>query len=237
MLSLLVPLAFAADPVAPQCSVLIPRYTIDGKNVEGGGAMFALKVGDKTALVTPHDVFGPNGGMPAQLGPDEIVARVTALTAYDVDGRTECGRSTKALKVEGAAPSLKGDSSKDVAVFQPVVVGGLDAARLTAKTFAPLPLAAAAPKVGDPAWLAYPVAGVAVQPAKVVEIQPGAMYVEYTNKDLDVRGTLGAPILDASGAVIGMNVGFGKMPDGTLVGSAVPQAALKDRVTAALAAP
>lgn len=237
MITFLPVLALAADPAPPQCSVLFPRYTIDGNNVEGGGAMFALKVGDKTALVTAHDVFGPVSGLPAQLGPDEVVARVTSLTAFATDGRTECGRSTKAKKVEGAAPPAKGDATKDVAVFEPVVLGGLDAARLTAKALAPLALAAAAPKVGDTAWLAYPIAGVAVQPAKVVEVAAGVVYLEFVNKDLDVRGTLGSPILDATGAVVGMSVGFGKMPDGTLVGSAVPHAALKDRVTAALATP
>jgi hypothetical protein len=76
-----------------------------------------------------------------------------------------------------------------------------------------------------------------VQPAKVVEIAPGSVYVEYTNRDLDVAGSVGAPLLDASGAVVGLNIGSGKMPDGALIGSAVPLPALRDRLTAALATP
>lgn len=233
---LLAPLAAAADPVAPACSVLVPRYTVDGK-LATMGAMFAVKVGEQTALVTAHDLFGPNGGLPAQLGPDEVVARVPSLTAYDVDRRTECGRSTHALKVEGAVAATGGDASHDVAVFQPVLASGLEADRVMSRSFAPLPLATAVPKVGDAVWLAFPVGGVPVQAAKVVELLPGAMYLEYADKDLDVGGTVGAPILDASGAVVGMSVGYGKMSDGALIGTNVPLPALRDRVTSALAKP
>jgi hypothetical protein len=89
--------------------------------------------------------------------------------------------------------------------------------------------------VGDPVWVAAALEG---QPgslwqAKVVEISPGFLFFEYTNRELKLDGTTGAPVLDAAGAVVGLNVGFGKLEDGALIGSAAPLAALKQRVESA----
>jgi hypothetical protein len=206
-----------ADPAAPPtvapCSVMRARYTVDGKPSSPGLLLTALRVGDKVALVTPHAVFGPNAGMAAQLGPDEVVARVTGLTAFDLDGATECGRSVKAAKVEGAAPSTPADASHDVAVFRPQVDSGLQASRVMAKTFAPFPLSTALPKVGDAVWVAFPTGGAAVQAAKVGDLGATAMYVEYTSRDLDLAGSVGAPILDASGGARPAG-GRGRAPHG-----------------------
>lgn len=231
-----VALAQTAPTVAP-CSVLEPRFTVDGKSV-AAGKMFALKVGEKTLLLTAHHLLGPNGGLPAQLGPDEVVAKVASVGLTDAsDGKTSCGRSVKALKVAGAAPMAGGDASTDLAVFVPAPVETKD--RLTTTALAPLALAAAAPKVGDPVWLASRVQGREgmAWAAKVVEVQANALYLEYADKELDLTATSGAPILDAKGAVVGLNLGGGKMDDGALIGAASPVGALKSRVETAAATP
>jgi hypothetical protein len=226
-----------APPTLAPCTVLHPTFTIDGKNMSFG-TMFAVKVADKPVLVTAHDLFSPNGGLPAQLAPADIPKKVTALSARDAFAPTvTCARSQKALVVADAAPMGAGvDASRDVAVFSVFTdagLGGLQAVQQVPLTA--LPFAAKAPKVGDPVWVAAALEG---QPgslwqAKVVEISPGFLFFEYTNRELKLDGTTGAPVLDAAGAVVGLNVGFGKMEDGALIGSAAPLAALKQRVESA----
>lgn len=243
MLSLVAITAALAEPPAPPalkpCTILQPTYTIDGKNASFG-TMFAVAVGGQSVLVTAHDLFSPNGGLPAQLSPAEVVSKVTALTAKDALAPTvTCARSNKALEVKDAAP-MGGDAgaSRDVAVFSVLVDTSISRLQAVEQVpLAPLSFAARAPKVGETVWLASPVDGQkgSMWQAKVVEISPNFLFFEYANRDLVLNGTTGAPILDSSGAVVGLNVGFGKMDDGALIGSAAPYAALKQRVEAAAA--
>lgn len=225
----------AAPTLAP-CTILQPTFTIDAKNLSFG-TMFAVKVGEVPVLVTAHSLFSASNGLPAQITADQLPTKVTAVTARDLAVMSgpapECARSGKVLKVADAAPMAKGDGSKDVAVFAVTVASGLD--RLSA--VAPVPLstlafATKAPKAGDSVWLGARINGKdgVLWPAKVVEVAPNSLYFEYTDKTLDLAGTIGAPLLDATGAVVGMNLGFGKMEDGALIGSASPLAALKQRV-------
>lgn len=234
--------ALAAEPAPPavaRCGVLLPRYTVDGKPLAAGTA-FPVKVGNRIVLVTAHDVFGPNGGLPAQLAPTDVIAKVQSATAFDAaDAKTECGRATRALLVADAAPSGGGnDASRDVAVLEALVVTDVTRIENVGKAeLAPLAFAGAAPKVGDAVWVAFPEGGAPVQAAKVVEVAPGFLFYEFGNRDLKLAGSVGAPVLDAAGAVVGMAVGLGKMADGALIGSAVPLDPLKQRVIAAASLP
>jgi hypothetical protein len=227
----------ADGPALAACTVLQPTYTVDGKNVSVG-TMFATKVGEREVLVTAHSLFGPAGGLPAQLSADEVVAKVTAVTARDaLTPTTSCALSVKALKVAEAAPMGKGGAGFDVAVFE--IDRGTGPNRL--KAVAPTPLAVlrlaeSAPGVGDRVWVLATAEGAtgAKAGAKVVQADDKSLYFEYDDRERQLAGTTGAAVVDAAGAVVGVNVGGGKMPDdGSLIGSAVPLGALKARLTAA----
>jgi hypothetical protein len=227
----------APGPTLAPCTVLQPTYTIDGKNV-AIGTMFATKVGERQVLVTAHSLFGPASGLPAQLSADDVVAKVTAATARDaLKTTTECARTKKALKVADAAPMDKGVAAQDVAVFEVDLGSGPN--RLQAVTPTPLgvlALADKAPKVDEPVWVLAVVDGGegGKWPAKVVQADANSLYFQYDDASLALAGTTGAAVVNAAGAVVGLNVGGGTMPDdGSLIGSAVPLGALKQRITAA----
>ncbi|MEZ4235828.1 MAG: hypothetical protein R3F59_06635 [Myxococcota bacterium] len=228
----------SADGLAP-CTVLLPTFTANGKNVTAG-TMFATKVGDREVLVTAHSVFGPGGGLPAQLSPDQVVQQVTAATAYDsLSPKVTCARTRQALKVADAAPGSGNDTSKDVAVF--AVDHGEGPNRLSAVAPVPLttlPLAAQPAKLDEDVWLLAAVNGKTggKWAAKVVQATDTTLFIEYTDRSLDLAGTVGAAIVNAKGEVVGLNVGSGKMDDGALIGSATPLAPLKKRITEAAAA-
>lgn len=231
--------AQAPAPTLKPCSVLTPTYTIDGKN-PSFGRMFAVVASGKQVLVTAHDLFSPNGGLAAQIAPADLKSKVTAVVARDAFATNNvCARSSAALVVTDAAPMGGGvEAGRDVAAFSVAETSLTGLSAVQQVPLAPLAFAAKAPKVGDPVWLASPVEGqqASLYPGKVVEISAGFLFFEYTDRSLNLIGTSGAPILDASGAVVGMNVGFGKMEDGALIGSAAPLGALKQRLEAAAAA-
>src|SRR5688572_4960680 len=225
-------------PTVPPCAVLRPLYTIDGRNV-AAGTMFVTKIDDKVVLVTAHHLFGPPGGLPAQVAAADLPTHVTALTARDAITSAVCGRSQRTLVVADAAPMDKEQSEHDVAAFLPAQSSGMDSIALGAGTgFAVLPLATKTPAEGDRVWLAAPVQGKTglLHPAKIVAVEQGALYYTFDDPKTDLTSTNGAPILDASGGVVGMALGGGTMPDGLLVGNANGAGSLKKRISGALAA-
>jgi hypothetical protein len=231
-----------APPALAPCTVLHPTFTIDEKNASFG-TMFAVKVADKTVLVTAHGHFSATGGLPAQIPAADIPKKITTLSARDAFAPTvTCARSQKALLVADAAPvggAVEG--GRDVAAFLALTVAdaGLNGLQATQPVpLATLALAAKPPKVGDTVWLAAALEGQpgTLWPAKVGQITEESLFFEYENRTLVLNGTTGAPVLDATGAVVGMNVGSGKMQDGTLFGSAAPASALKKRLETAAAA-
>jgi hypothetical protein len=201
--------------------------------------MFATKVDDKLVLVTAHQLFGPVGGLPSQIAAADLPAHVTALSARDALTNAVCGRSQRALVIADALPMDKTQSDHDVAVFLPAEAAGFDSIALGAGTgFAALPLATKTPAEGDPVWLAAAVEGKTglLHPAKVVAVDGGAIYYTFDDPKTNLTATNGAPVVDASGAVVGMALGGGTMPDGLLVGNANGADSLRKRISTALTA-
>jgi hypothetical protein len=225
-------------PTLPTCAVVRPLFTIDGRNV-AAGTMFATKIDDTLVLVTAHQLFGPVAGLPSQIAAGDLPAHVTALSARDALTNAVCGRSQRTLVIADAAPMDKTQSERDVAAFVPAEVAGFDSISLGAGTgFAALPLATNAPSEGDQVWLAASVQGRTglLHPATIVAVDQGALYYTFDDPKIDLTATNGAPVVDAAGAVVGMALGSGTMPDGLLVGNANGAESLKKRISTALAA-
>jgi hypothetical protein len=230
--------AAEVPPTVPACAVVRPLFTVDGNNVTAG-TMFATKVGDKLVLVTAHQLFGPVGGLPTQIAAADLPTRVTAMTARDALTNAVCGKSQRTLVVADALPMDKTQSERDVAAFLPADAAGFDSiSRGAGAGFAALPLATKVPAVGDRVWLAAPIQGQAglLHPAKIVAAESGTLYYTYDEPKTDLTSTNGAPVLNASGEVVGMALGGGTMPDGVLVGNANAASSLQKRISAALAA-
>ena len=119
--------------------------------------------------------------------------------------------------------------SNDLLILPAVEASGLDRLQSANKpTLRKLKLAVAAPVNGDTIWLAARVgeSEARLHQATVVQIDGDWMFFEYA-AELDLAATSGAPVLNAAGEVVGLNLGGGKMPDGKFVGSANPVTALR----------
>jgi hypothetical protein len=223
----------AAAPVVPDRFVLRPSFTTSLGPVNAGAA-FALKVGDRTVLVTALHLLGPAGGLKAQVTADrlaEVVQSVGVRGAF-TDDRDPVAVASKVLPIEGAHP-MGDDASGDILVLEPEVKTGLDRLQVhEAPKLAPGSLAAAAPAVGDPVWLAARIGSgeTRVHAGKVVELNDKWLFYEFASASLDLAGTNGAPVLNAEGKVVGIQLGGGVMDDGKLVGAANPWPAVKEAI-------
>ena len=234
-LSLFASLAFADAPEIEPCFAMKPTYTVDG-NKYGAGTMFAVTAGERTLLVTAHHLFGPAGGMPANLTGPQIGEKVTQVVARDAYAmRTLCGSSETPVVVADAAPMAQGNMSKDLAVFAPKQDTSINRlATLDKPTFAPHALATSAPSVGDTVYVVASISGKddRVHAAEVVELASQGMYYKFSDATLELQASNGAPIVNGEGAIVGMHLGGGRMEDGALIGAGTPHAVLKSRLEA-----
>jgi hypothetical protein len=235
LLSLL-SVARAEAPEVPGCSILSPTFKL-GEKSHAAGTAFALKHGDKTLLVTAHHLLGPGGGLAVQITGLEVPTQVSLVVARDSFTGEECARTENALRIMDASPMSQAGGTKDVAAFVVKVATGLDRLSATPKTpLATRTLAAAAPKVGDTVWVAarFKDREDKLFPAEVVESSDESLFYKFADATLALDATSGAAVIDGDGAVVGIQLGGGKMADGALIGSANPLASVKMRLEAAL---
>ncbi len=235
MLTMLVALttAHAEAPAVPECSVLVPVYSIDGKN-PSMGAMFGLTDGDRTLLVTANHLFGPSGGQDTQLTGPKVAESVKSVVVRDAFTGAECGRSAKAIAVADAKPMEAGNNAGDLALFELTVDRTVNRiATAGDRTVSARDLAERAPKKGDAVYVIakVPEHDQKAWKAEVVEVADGAIYYLFDNKAF--AGTSGSAVVTEGGKTVGMHLGGGPMDDGSLVGTALPWTALKAHVDSA----
>lgn len=219
-----------APPTGVERSICRPTFQVDGQALEAGTA-FLLDVGGpsrRTLLVSAYHLFGPNGGLPAQVPWDELHERATGVTCVPLTGG-DAWHGGRAVTISDAHP-LFPLPLRDIAAFE------MGAAPST-KTLPRLKLANAAPKRGDSVWLvAQVVEGAA--PTQLthhgVVTYAGADALQYKldNASLSIRATSGAPVVDAAGDVVGINLAGG-LKNGSFLALADSLAALRSALAPA----
>ena len=200
----------SGPPQAPQNAVLRPSFstTTEGQ-IDGGTAFLARWSDGRILLLTAQHLFGEALGLSRDHTGAELPDLVTGMTATSVDDESVEVSSGTLITIPDAVP-LTTDITRDVAGF---VVDGTAAAAV-------LDLAPAPPAPGARVWLLAEVSGSADRlfPATVQDVAPEE-YLQYVfDTPLDLTATSGAPVLDAAGQVVGINVGG---DDGTGVANSI----------------
>jgi hypothetical protein len=215
--------------------VLHPTF-LSEKSSFTAGTGFVLKVDENTVVVTAYHLFGPAGGIPKVIAPEDLPGQVREVILRDPWSSKVAGRAAPAWLLADAAP-MDVDPSRDLVVFPVKKASATDlAARLgDGIQLSAHELADSSPSVGDVIFLAGFTSDEGRRerrtfPGGVVEVTPGGFYYALQDADLNLAGFNGAPILTPSGKVIGMHLGGGKMEDGTLIGVANPVDSLRTRI-------
>jgi len=231
---LLSPAQAADPPKVEECFLVTPMIRV-GDKTSAAGVGFLLADGERTVLLTSHQVVGPAGGLKQQVSAGDLKAGFVRAVAHDAfAAKTECGRAEKVLAIE-AAPMGDTSAAADVAAF--VLTESKSAVDTVGKgvgSLHPGKLASEMPKVEDPVFLAAKSGGeTRLLKGKVGQITDGFLFYEFEGKP-ELVGTVGGPVLNAAGEVVGIHVGIGAFEDGTLFGSANPMPNVKKALKAAV---
>ncbi len=186
--------------IAAQVAICRPELTVDNKPYQAGTA-FVVN-GPRRLLVTAHHLFGEMGGLSKEIRWQDMPTRATSARCRQIKGKGEWTTGA-ALAIAGAhAVSATSTAEyKDIAVF--LLIG--HAAGLPGLT-----LAEKEPATGSKVWLVAQLKGgnpeMLLHRATIVGQEQGAMIYAFDDKRIELQATSGAPVVDASGKLVGINL-------------------------------
>lgn len=186
--------------IAAQAAVCQPELTVDGKSYEAGTA-FVLD-GPRPLLVTAQHLFGEMGGLDEEIRWQDMPTRATAVRCRQLQGGNRWVAGA-ALPIPGAHPVSATSTAeyRDIAAF-PLTGANAALPRLT--------LADREPADGSRIWLVARIRGgdpaALLHRATVVGHEQGAIVYAFDDKRIDLQATSGAPIVDADGRLVGINL-------------------------------
>jgi len=199
-----------AQPIAATQAICRPQFLVDGGALDAGtGFVVDLPGRGGPYLLTALHLFGPAAGMATDVPWNEMPSRAKLGHCTALADRA-AWKGGAALAVP-AAPM----STRDVAAFP------LDAASLGKAPH--LGFAATPPKAGESVWLVAEVIGAPkgrlLHRATVLPSEPDLLRFRYDDPSIRIQATSGAPIVNAAGQVVGLNLG-GQMQGKDMIGVA-----------------
>jgi hypothetical protein len=199
---------------------------LDDSWTAGTGFIVRLKQPGLYFLTANH-LFGPDAGLKSQMPPDDIASYVKGVVGLSMQNPKETVWFPEFIKIADAGSVEDKAVNKDLAVFRRPDMPQLQA----------LELASAMPKKGDRVWIFARQRGddaPSLLKAIVDEADYNQLNYIFDRSDFRLPGTSGAPVLDADGKVVGMNLAGGMTSDGHFKGWANPVSAIRAEIENAL---
>ncbi|MCK4259282.1 MAG: hypothetical protein KAX49_09905 [Halanaerobiales bacterium] len=200
----------------PSNIVFRPTFEI----IEGdliAGTAFAVKFGEEgsTIILTALHIFGPAGGLEADIPASELPSYVAKVTLNDLFEKSYVGVANEVLVIPKSKPYPE-SIDKDVAAFT----------NISSENILTLELYGEKLSVGEPVWLLASVMGgessdKKLNKGKVIKSESKQLVFQYDNSDIGLTATSGAPILNSNLQVVGINIACGSK-NGKLYGFANP---------------
>jgi hypothetical protein len=224
------PQAKQGPPTVADGFVLRPTFETTLGSIQAGTAFPVTVAGyDRPIILTAMHLLGPGGGLPSDVPATDVGRVVKAISLREAfDPTIEIAKPGSPITIADAAPLGTPSAAGDIFAFWGPEGTTLPTARLATE----------APEPGERVWLAASVLGGAppnqrLHAATVVGIHDGLLIYRHDNSALELRATSGAPVLNAAGEVVAINLGSG-MHKGSLVASGNVVSRFAPRLEAAL---
>ena len=197
--------ANAAPPHLEGNCLFRPTFNCNSGQIQAGTA-FVVEIGDRRSpvLVSALHLLGPDGGLPKKIKPANIDRELQSIELFGLfDDELVAAVSPRTLEMRESAPLGEASKYGDVMAFE------LDRDVQVGK----LKLANSMPEVNEPVWMAGQILDGAPMTKKLHVGQflgidyEGDFVVQFANRQLELQATSGAPILNAAGEVVAINLG------------------------------
>lgn len=218
--------AFAAP--TPASDVVFKPTFLTGYDSLTAGTGFIARIKEQDVFLTAHHLFGPAAGLEHDLSPTEAKAFAAALAATSMNHPGLVVTSSTMLLIPTAKAFNQNDATHDIAAFSLPQYQGPSLAVSTTST-----------KKGDRVYLLARPRGeekLRVLGAIVSHVGQDCIEYFYDEPGVNFAGTSGAPVLNDSGEVVGINLGGGNNK-GRTFGFANPATAFVPLVSSALTIP
>ncbi|HHO50823.1 MAG TPA: serine protease [Deltaproteobacteria bacterium] len=213
-------------PAIPPTAVHRVDYATAQGAFAGGNAFVLRSDGELLALTALH-LFGPRMGHPEQLASEDLPERIDRIL-FPHDAVLRPWEASDALVLPDAEVTEQMGTG-DLAAFELINDPAIASEALEPST--------EAPQEEQQVWLVAPGQHEAeptrrLHAARIRSIAADSMIEFRFEEPIQLSGISGAPLLDASGRVIGMSLGGG-MAGPQYVGLAIPVAVIQDHLDAA----
>lgn len=178
------------------------------------GTAFIVKNGKMQYAVTAQHLIGTAGGLKKDYNGHDLLEIFKNISLTPVFSGYENIESKDFIKIPNAEGINETTAKNDI--FISPLSGTIDST--------PFRIAAREPDIGDTVMLYAAVSSSDkfMHKAIVAELSEDQIIYIFEDKDLNLRATSGAPILNQQNQVIGINLAGGKLEDGSVVGFANP---------------
>ena len=176
-----------------------PRFGTSEGEVNAGTAFAAKLTGKSQILIlSALNLFGPAGGLKANIAPDKLPTAWRKLVVEDCKTQNYFGEiQMQPINLSEARPHPQKSNLGDIAACKVKDATAIEA----------LPLSQRIPSNGERVWLVSKLPGSRkfIHPATVEQLDEGWLRYSLVNLDIDAKSTDGAPIIDQKGKVIAVN--------------------------------